>query len=55
MGSGKVGMRKVLLGRVWAKMGILQKIVVGKGHLSRNKRFKTKLGSLGKWVSEKDY
>ena len=47
-GSGKVGMRKVLLGRVWAKMGLLQKMGVGKGHLSRNKRFEAKLGSLGK-------
>ena len=32
-------MRKVLLDRVWTKMGLLQKIGVGKGNLSRNKRF----------------
>ena len=55
MGPGKVGMRKVPLGKVWAKMGLLQKIGVGKGHLSRSKRFEAKLGSLGKWVSERDY
>ena len=48
MSSEKVGMRKVLLGRVWAKMGLLQETGVGKGHLSRNKRFEAKLGSLGK-------
>ena len=39
MGSEKVGMTKVLLGRVWAKMRLLQKMGVGKGHLSRNNGF----------------
>ena len=48
MGSGKVGMRKVLLGRVWARMELLEKMGVGKGHSSRNKWFGAKLGSLGK-------
>ena len=48
MGSEKVGMRRVLLGRVWAKMGLLQKMGMRKGHLSRNKGFGVKLGSLGK-------
>ena len=37
-------MRKVLLSRVW----LLWKMGVGKGHLSGNKRFGAKLGSLGK-------
>ena len=41
-------MRKVLLGRIWAKMELLDQMGVGKGHLSRNKRFGAKLGSLGK-------
>ena len=40
-------MRKVLLGRV-GKMWLLQKMGVGKGHLSRNKGSGVKLGSLGK-------
>ena len=48
MGSGKVGMRKVLLGRVWAKMDLLEKMDVGKGYMSRNKGFGAKWGSLGK-------
>ena len=41
-------MRKVLLGRVWAKMELLEKIGVGKRHLSRNKEFWARLSSLGK-------
>ena len=32
-------MRKVLLGRIWAKMEFLEKMGVGRGHLSRNKGF----------------
>ena len=48
MGSGKVGMRKVLLGRVWARMELLEKMGMGKGHSSRNKWLGAKLGSLGK-------
>ena len=32
-GFRKVGMRKVLLGRVWAKIDLLEKMGVGKGHL----------------------
>ena len=43
-----MGTRKVFLGTVWAKMGLLQKMGVGKGHLSRNERFEAKLSSLGK-------
>ena len=54
MGSEKVGMRKVLLGRVWAKMNLSEKMGVGKEHSSRNKGFGGKLSSLEKWVSEKD-
>ena len=41
-------MRRVLLGRVWVKMGLLQKMGVAKGHFSRNKGFGIKLGSMGK-------
>ena len=48
MGSGKVGTRKVLLGRVWSKMGLLENMGVGKGHMSRNKGFCGQIGSLGK-------
>ena len=48
MGFKGSGQRKVLLGRVWAKMGLLKKMGVGKGHLSRNKGFWAKWGSLGK-------
>ena len=46
MGSEKVGMRNILLGRVWARMGLLQKMGVGKGHLSRNEGFGGKIGLL---------
>ena len=31
-GFWKVGLRKVLLGRVWAKIDLLEKMSVGKGH-----------------------
>ena len=48
MGSEKVGIRKVLLGRVWAKMNLSEKMGVGKEHLSRNKGFGAKLSSLEK-------
>ena len=41
-------MRRVLLGRVCAKMDLLEKMGVGKGHSSRNKGFWAKLGSLVK-------
>ena len=41
-------MRKVLLGKVWAKMDLLQKMGIGKRHMSRNKGFGAKLGSLEK-------
>ena len=47
-GFRDMGMRKVLLGRVWAKMGLLQKMGVSKGHLSREKGFVAKLSSLEK-------
>ena len=43
-----MGIRKVFLGRVWAKMGLLGKMGVGKGYLSRNKGFWAKWSSLGK-------
>ena len=36
-GFRKVGMRKVLLGRVWAKIDLLEKMGVGREHMSRNK------------------
>ena len=48
MGSEKVSMKKVLLGRVWAKMGLLEKMGVGEGHISTNKGFGANSGSLGK-------
>ena len=32
-------MRKVFLGRVWARMELLGKIGIGKGHLRRNNEF----------------
>ena len=54
MGSGEVGMRKVLLGKIWAKMGLLEKMGFGKEHMSRNKGFRAKLVFLGKRVSERD-
>ena len=37
-------MRKLFLGRVWANMGLLDKMG---GHIRRNKGFRAKLGSLG--------
>ena len=39
-------MRKVLLGTGWAKIGLLEKMGVGKGHLCRNRRFLAKVGLL---------
>ena len=48
MGSEKVGMRKGLLGRVWAKMYLSEKMGVRKEHSSRNKGFGAKLGSFEK-------
>ena len=53
MDSGKVGMRKVLLHRIWAKMGLLEKMAVGKRHLGRNRRFLAKIVLLGKTNVEK--
>ena len=38
----------MLLGRVWVKLWLLEKMSIGKGHMSRNKRFWAKLGCLGK-------
>ena len=46
--QGEMGIRKLLLGRVWAKIGLLDKMGLGKGHFRRNKGFGAKLGSLGK-------
>ena len=40
-------MRKVLLGRVWAKMELLEKMGLGKGHSSRNKGSWAKLRLFG--------
>ena len=42
-------MKKVLLSRVWAKMGLVEKMGDWeRKHLSRNKEFWAKWGSLGK-------
>ena len=43
-----MGMRRLLLGRVWVKKGLLDKMGLGKGHFRKNKGFGTKLGSLRK-------
>ena len=52
---GKVGMRKVPLGKVWTRMELLEKIGVGKGHLRRKKNFGANWALWVNWVSERDY
>ena len=48
-------MRKVLLGRVWTRMELLEKISVEKGHLRRNIEFWPNWARWVNWVSERDY
>ena len=48
-------MRKVLLSGVWARIELLEKISVGKGHLRRKKNFGPNWALWVNWVSERDH
>ena len=55
MDSGEMGMRKVLLGRVWTKMGLLEKMGLERDISEEIRDLWPNWALWEKWVSERDY